>query len=214
MKAELQNKLTEKYREFFEWLNEDQRIITHDENPWEAVKELHEQKSIVVPIQFGFECGDGWYMLLDELMAKIENHIWNVNRNRKYELRSKFAKWLNRKRYRISYKRKVLKKFLEWIVDQFPRGIEPMDSINITQIKEKFGGLCFYYNGGDDYIFGLTRFAESLSYQICEECGSTIGVGMTQGWNLTICKKCYNKAPERIKNRKWMPVKEAPLLKN
>lgn len=37
----------------------------------EEIQELIEQKDIVYPIQFGFECGDGWYWLLDQLMNTI-----------------------------------------------------------------------------------------------------------------------------------------------
>ena len=31
---------------------------------------------------FGFECGDGWFMLLDELSAAIKCHVDNYNRNK------------------------------------------------------------------------------------------------------------------------------------
>ncbi len=194
MTGKLQKELVEKYKEYFEYLE-------GYEGP-------------IIPIQFGFECDDGWYMILDELMSSISNHIWNVNRNRQHELRSSLAKCLDCQRYRLPWKRKLLKKFLGWIANKFPRGVDPMPPIQISQIKEKFGGLCFYYSGGDDYIYGLVSLAESLSYKICENCGSTINVGQTQGWVYTICKKCLNKATDRIKDRDWIPVKRAGLLKD
>ena len=60
-----------------------------------------------------------------------------------------------------------------------------------TQVKEKFGGLCFYYNGGDNLISGMVWLAESLSYSICENCGSTKDVTHnTEGWIYTRCKTC------------------------
>lgn len=62
--------------------------------------------------------------------------------------------------------------------------------VKIVQIKEKFGGLRFYYEGGDDMIHGMVWFAEDLSYKICETCGSTEEVSQTGGWIKTICKKC------------------------
>jgi hypothetical protein len=74
---------------------------------------------------------------------------------------------------------------------------------NITQIKEKFSGLRFYYNGGDDMIDGMVWLAESQSYYICETCGTTINVGRTSGWMTTICEDCYKKN-ERINSYKWM----------
>lgn len=194
MKAELQNHLIEKYREFFEY--------------------LEDHKGPIIPIQFGFECGDGWYMLLDELMANIKNHIWNENNNRKNRPKYRFIRWLDNRRYRLPWKRKRLKKLIFWIVDKFPRGLDPMPPINITQIKEKFGGLCFYYYGGDNYIYGLTSLAESLSYKICESCGTTKDVGQTQGWIYTVCKDCLKNSKDRIQEREWVPVKEAGLLEN
>lgn len=40
-----------------------------------------------------------------------------------------------------------------------------------SQIKEKFGGLRAYFNGGDDYIFGAVDLATNISYTVCEETG-------------------------------------------
>jgi hypothetical protein len=45
--------------------------------------------------------------------------------------------------------------------------------VTIEQIKEKFGGLRFYYNGGDNRISAVVDFAEMLSMTICEESGQT-----------------------------------------
>lgn len=59
------------------------------------------------------------------------------------------------------------------------------------QIKEKFGGLRFYYKGGNEKIGGMIDFAESLSYNICEKCGGMKNVGhTTKGWIQTLCKEC------------------------
>jgi hypothetical protein len=55
-----------------------------------------------------------------------------------------------------------------------------------SQVKEKFGGLRFYYNGGDDYIHGLTTMAESMSEVTCETCGSP-GRSRGSGWVYTAC---------------------------
>ena len=40
----------------------------------------------------------------------------------------------------------------------------------ICQIKEKFGGLRFYYQGGDDEISGMVRMAEAWADHSCETC--------------------------------------------
>ena len=65
--------------------------------------------------------------------------------------------------------------------------------VEATQVKEKFGGLRFYINGADDFVYGMISFAEHLSYQICEECGSTKNIIHTKGWISTICQKCLEK---------------------
>lgn len=65
-----------------------------------------------------------------------------------------------------------------------------------TQIKEKFGGLRLYGAGG------LELPLESLSYHICEECGSSNEIGYTQGWIKTLCKKCATEKDPELKNWK------------
>ena len=65
----------------------------------------------------------------------------------------------------------------------------PDASISITDIKEKFGGLRYYYNGGDEVIDDLVNDAENKSYEICELCGAP-GELMTSGyWLSTRCKE-------------------------
>jgi len=59
-----------------------------------------------------------------------------------------------------------------------------------AQVKEKFGGLRFYYEGGDDFVAGLVRMAEEMSYCTCEYCGSTKLVSQTKGWIKTLCEDC------------------------
>jgi len=71
--------------------------------------------------------------------------------------------------------------------------------IEATQVKEKYGGLRFYYQGGDDLIDGMVWLAEDLSYKICEGCGSTVGVKQTKGWIVTLCPKCMKKYKKKFK---------------
>ena len=55
-----------------------------------------------------------------------------------------------------------------------------------AQVKEKFGGLRFYYDGGDGYVSGVVNFAEALSERTCEVCGNP-GVARGPGWVSTRC---------------------------
>lgn len=77
MTSEKQRDLINKYPKFFEY-RADKRIYTGENPVLEEVEELINQKEMVIPIQFGFECGDGWFWLLDKLMGQIYSYCeWN-----------------------------------------------------------------------------------------------------------------------------------------
>jgi hypothetical protein len=61
-----------------------------------------------------------------------------------------------------------------------------VEQVVVEQIKEKFGGLRFYYQGGDDTIAGMVRMAESWADHSCEECGVP-GNLRHGGWVRTLC---------------------------
>ena len=72
----------------------------------------------------------------------------------------------------------------------------PDIQVETTQVKEKFGGLRFYYNGGDDFVEGIVRLGEAMSYKICEICGNK-GEVSKERWVTTRCKAHEGK-------RKWL----------
>lgn len=67
----------------------------------------------------------------------------------------------------------------------------------VVQIKEKFGGLCFYMNQSTPYMDGAIYVTEALSTTICEECGLP-GEKRGGGWIKTLCNK-HHKANEKKK---------------
>ena len=76
---------------------------------------------------------------------------------------------------------------------------EPVPQVVVTQIKEKFGSLRFYYDGGDAKIDGMVDMAESWAAHTCETCGNP-GVNRSiRGWLTTLCDTHYNKRIESIK---------------
>jgi len=77
-------------------------------------------------MMFGFECGDGWFPLIEELLLAAKQRV----------------------------------EAGEW------------KSFRVVQVKEKFGGLRFYYEGGDERFAGMVEMAERLSFRICEACGA------------------------------------------
>jgi hypothetical protein len=68
---------------------------------------------------------------------------------------------------------------------------QPVPQVTVTQIKEKFGGLRFYYDGGDEYVSGLVTMAAAWASHACEECGSQ-GVLRHGGWLKTLCNTHHN----------------------
>lgn len=58
-----------------------------------------------------------------------------------------------------------------------------------VQIKEKFGTLRAYCDGGDSVIYTIINAAEDLSANTCEECGTTEKVKRrsNKGWIYTSC---------------------------
>ena len=70
----------------------------------------------------------------------------------------------------------------------------------VEQIKEKFGGLRFYYNGGDNTVDGMVRMAESWAGKSCETCGSP-GKQRQGGWIRTLCDQHEEDRQQRLKER-------------
>ena len=68
----------------------------------------------------------------------------------------------------------------------------------VLQIKEKFGGLRFYYEGGDDTVDGMVRMAESWAARSCEECGKP-GKSRDGGWIRTLCDEHEAERQARMK---------------
>lgn len=85
------------------------------------------------------------------------------------------------------------------LVEQCHDAIVAIDpAYKIDQVKEKFGGLRFYFtNSGeyyDDELFdkcnAFVSECEKLSYETCQDCGKP-GETREGGWLRTLCDKCY-----------------------
>ena len=128
---------------------------------------------------WGFECDDGWYDILDALCLAIQNHIdhrkrdieWDINFNQKME-EAKNNNWENWPQYHVREPRVVR---------------QAIPQVVAVQVKEKFGGLRFYYDGGDEFIHGLVQMAELMADRTCEVCGDKGKLYQT-GWHRTLCK--------------------------
>jgi hypothetical protein len=103
----------------------------------------------------GFAVGKGWYPIIEQLSASIQQHIEFKNKKE-----------------------------------------EVCPQVVVQQVKEKFGGLRFYYDGGDDYIHGLVSMAELWAGLACETCGG-IGKRRGSGWIKTLCDTHYEESERR-----------------
>lgn len=77
---------------------------------------------------------------------------------------------------------------VDWKIEQkekYNNG-DGCEQVVVAQIKEKFGGLRFYYDGGNDLIDGMVRMAEVWAENTCEECGER-GIRRAGGWIRTLC---------------------------
>lgn len=82
----------------------------------------------------------------------------------------------------------AIQSHIDWKNEQkekYGRG-EGCEQVTVDQVKEKFGGLRFYYQGGDETIDGMVRMAEAWAGNSCEECGAP-GVRTGDGWVRTLC---------------------------
>lgn len=67
----------------------------------------------------------------------------------------------------------------------------------VLQVKEKFGGLRFYYRLPEtvreaerDNLFDLVGDIEEQSFQICQDCGQPGTQTTDRRWRLTLCQAC------------------------
>ena len=77
---------------------------------------------------------------------------------------------------------------------------EVVPQVTVEQIKEKFGGLRFYYEGGDEHISGMVRMAEAWAEKTCEDCGVP-ATKKTRGWIKNVCDKHFEEYEARRKER-------------
>jgi hypothetical protein len=99
-------------------------------------------------LAWGFEIGEGWYPLIEELCAKIKEIVGDK----------------------------------EFVVEQ---------------VKEKFGGLRFYCQGGSSEVNDLIWKTEENSLKICEECGKP-GKSRKGGWIKTVCDEHFQERQGKI----------------
>ena len=145
-------------------------------------RDRHEDPSKTC-MYWGIAVGDGWYDILDAACANIQGHIDNVAE------RIEWTKKWNRQVEEAEANN--FEDWEDWKARDKRDVPEPVEQVIAVQVKEKFGGLRFYYRGGDDFIDGVVRMAESMSYRTCEVCGKP-GKPTSGGWIRTVCEEHNN----------------------
>ena len=68
------------------------------------------------------------------------------------------------------------------------------------QVKEKFGCLKFYYEGGDERIAGVVKMAEKISLVTCQFCGNPGTMTKEKTRFMTLCNACRSGPYEELEN--------------
>lgn len=155
---------------------------------------------------WGFECGDGWYNILNTACGMIQSHIDWSRKQRLSNLR--FNRALKKA---LSGNKEPLTKYYSFngVVDgyvlerveeaitkaAFRNVVEAVPQVVADQVKEKFGTLRFYVHGGDEYTNGIVAMAEAMSANMCETCGKP-GKLRGRGWIYTACDEHSRDEPE------------------
>jgi hypothetical protein len=122
---------------------------------------------------FAYEIGDGWLPIATEAVKKIER----IHKGHLEIPPSVTLAWFDTESD-ISFK--------EWY-----------GASNITQVKEKYGGLRIYVKYNTDEIDEIIRKAEEQCSHTCEICGTDKDADEVKlrgnKWYSTHCKKCWEK---------------------
>ena len=148
----------------------------------------------------------------------------NIRMNSLYVLISKFLKWFNDVFLNIIFFIPTYSEF-----DSFPEGwkrafgIDMMKEVKneliknkylykfrITQIKEKYGTIRFYYNAGTEELSNIVNRYENKSFLTCISCGEKAKY-ITNGWICPYCENCiseYDKSSADIYDENGKLIKE------
>ena len=116
---------------------------------------------------------DGWLPIIDKLCSSIQGYIDNVYQsvpNPNYVEGIQFdAENTDTHAY--------IRQYTEQVV--------------CLQMKEKFGGLCFYFTKVvPKVIEGMVYMAQKMCSNTCSHCSSEENLGMLTGWVIVCCEPC------------------------
>lgn len=200
MKAELQKKLYDKYPAIF------------------IKNELPMTETCMC---WGIECGDGWYDLMDNLCARLNDicekydvkivadqvkekygtlrFYYSVEFGKRWTRKfSRMSNFLHTISSHLSYTRfpKLVNYINHMYCDARDKEWQLDNQVYITKHCNgwiKHGQFMLAYRGVYDLIDGVISNFDDFSSMVCEKCGSTVGVESTKGWISYQCTVCRNK---------------------
>lgn len=151
----------------------------------------------------GIAVGKGWFGILTQLCQSIQSHIdWRESQRNTAIAYNKmaeagksgnadlFADLMAAEYGDKGFDELYIRNRCEEMIREPLRTVPPeCPQVVVEQVKEKFGTLRFYYQGGDDYIAGLVSMAESMTGITCESCGNP-GESYSGGWVHVSCAPC------------------------
>lgn len=160
----------------------------------------HEEGSLEPFTLFGFECGEGWFDIIEGACRCIMSKHFSEKQHLKYLESSLNDTETYLKGVRSYYKDNTDEQILQKLKDDLELHSLSLKTIEsclprFAQIKEKFGTLRMYYSGGDERTDAITSFAELMSATTCEVCGNR-GSTRRTGWHKTVCDE-HTKQVER-----------------
>ena len=82
-------------------------------------------------------------------------------------------------------------------IDSF-NSAHPDSPVEVSQIKQKFGGLRIYHYNAPEDIRQLINHAIEVPWHTCERCGASEGVTTNhEGYRLTLCPDCRKEIKPR-----------------
>lgn len=165
---------------------------------------------------FGFECGIGWYNIIEATCRTLYTeykHFTRLVNEYKRELDDIENTIIARQSWDKTRTREWIIEHTQTSYDQYTKQLEKAkeELPRFLQIKEKFGTLRLYYEGSGEVARRVTTFAELMSEVTCEKCGN-LGKHYHIGWNQTLCEEHaierygkeaveeYNKEEKEIEN--------------
>ena len=128
---------------------------------------------------FELSIQEGWYDIFDVLCGALSADVERAKQRLKYAMEHPAAKF---------------NKPIAELEADVAKALEELPVL--VQIKEKFGTMRFYVDGGTSEMHNYISFAEAMTSRTCEVCGDR-GHSRTGSWVRVLCNKHSREQDEK-----------------